>query len=141
MSQDGVIKQSSALPHVLPLSEITTSKKKTSPVPMTDYQQVQPQLLPRWLRLLLILVSLLLLLLNLLLHSKTSGSGAFGTILSRLGPSASEYFDAKALMERIIASEVAVGVPPMAHVMAAVLDAFEVTHYGERSTNHQLVSK
>jgi len=104
VSQDGVIKQSSALPHVLPLSEITTSKKKTSPVPMTDYQQV-------------------------------------GTILSRLGPSASEYFDAKALMERIIASEVAVGVPPMAHVMAAVLDAFEVTHYGERSTNHQLVSK
>jgi hypothetical protein len=30
VSQDGVIKQSSALPHVLPLSEITTSKKKTS---------------------------------------------------------------------------------------------------------------
>lgn len=89
--------------------------------------------LPRLLRCLRILVHLRLLLLwllllGLLLHRRVPDCGAMGTIFSRLVPDASEDFDAEALVEIIVASEVAVGIPPVTFVAAAVVDALEPTH-------------
>lgn len=56
--------------------------------------------------------------------------GALGTIFSPLPPGTAEDLDAEALMEVVVASEVAVVIAPVTFVAAAEGGLFVVTHQG-----------
>jgi len=84
---------------------------------------------------LLLLLSLLLLsllLLGLLPCGCFPGRDALRAISFRLLHGTSKDFDAEALMEIIVASEVAVRIAPVILVTAAEPDMLEVTHQGDR---------